>query len=386
MYPRITVSGEPRERGRQYGEQAREQIALCREGYEAVFGASTGWTWPQAVQAAEIYREPIAAHVPDALLEMEGIAQGAGLDFGDVLAINARTEIIWAATARLAAAQRASLAVARECTAFATLGSRTVSGRPLLGQNWDWLVQGFDTVVVLEVEQAGERPNFVTVVEAGLLAKASLNSAGVGICTNALVTSRDRGEPGIPYHVVLRRLADCETVTDAIDAVQQLPRSSAGNYLVGHADDIAINLETAPGDHRNVSWQLPDEGVLIHTNHFLELPAEVEEVSVYAMPDSLVRLQRATGKLRDDHGRRWDLSALAELLTDHADWPGSLCCHPDPRKARTEQWATVMSVVIDPAERLLWLASGNPCTHEFEPLSFGPLLDKPTSLRQATVR
>jgi isopenicillin-N N-acyltransferase like protein len=38
---------------------------------------------------------------------------------------------------------------------------------------------------------------------------------------------------------------------------------------------------------------------------------------------------------------------------------------------------------MDLAERQMWLASGNPCTHPFEPLSFGQLLRKPTSLSGA---
>ena len=43
----------------------------------------------------------------------------------------------------------------------------------------------------------------------------------------------------------------------------------------------------------------------------------------------------------------------------------------------------MLSVVMDLAERQMWLASGNPCTHPFEPLGFGQLLDKPGSLSTA---
>jgi isopenicillin-N N-acyltransferase like protein len=311
--------------------------------------------------------------------EVEGIAEGAGLPVGDVLAINARTEIIWAASAREAASQRATLA--RECTALALLSRRTRAGRLLLAQNWDWLVHGFGTVVVLEVEQPDDRPNFVTVVEAGLLAKASMNSAGLGVVTNALVTSADQGAPGIPYHVMLRLLADRETVTDALKLVQAVTRSSSANYLIAHADDVAVNVEAAPGDFRALSWQLPHDGSLVHTNHFLGLPAGLDEVSVYAMPDSLVRLQRAAGALCNS--ATWDIKSIGELLGDHADWPAAVCCHPDPREQSAQRWATVMSVVMDLAERRMWLASGNPCTHPFEPLSFGELLDKPSSLSAA---
>lgn len=378
-YPRLRVSGNARQRGRAYGESARERIQLSRSCYEEVFAHTVGWDWQQAVTSASCYEKPIRDFVPDVMQEMEGIAEGARLSVGDVLAMNARTEIIWAASARQAASQRAGLA--RECTALALLSARTQAGRLLLAQNWDWLAHGFDTVVVLEVEQPDDRPNFVTVVEAGLLAKASMNSAGLGVVTNALVTSADRGDPGIPYHVMLRLLADRETVTDALKLVQAVTRSSSANYLIGHADDIAVNVEAAPGDFRTLSWQLPNDGSLVHTNHFLGLPSGVDEVSVYAMPDSLVRMQRAATALGNN--AQWDVKAISELLADHADWPSAVCCHPDPREQSGQRWATVMSVVMDLAERQMWLASGNPCTHPFETLSFGQLLHKPTSLATA---
>lgn len=379
MYPRITVRGEPRERGRAYGEQARDRIAVTRAGYEEAFGELAGIVWSKAAEAALQFAEPIERHAPHVLDEVRGIAEGAGLTLGDVLAMNARTEVMWAATARRAETERALLA--RECTAMALLSTRTTSGMPLAAQTWDWLVHCFDSAVVLEVEQPGELPSFVTTVEAGLLTKVSLNSAGLAVLTNALVTSADRGAPGVPFHVMLRLLADCQTVTDALRLVQTLPRSSSANYMIVNGDGVAVNIETAPGDHTQVSWQLPEAGVLVHTNHFLNLPHGISEVSAYAMPDSIVRLGRATELLSCE--TLWDVDRLAKLLEDHADWPTGICCHPDPRDKDVMQWATVLAVVTSPAERRLWLASGNPCTSQFEEVLCGDLLERETSFGTA---
>lgn len=376
-YPRVKVRGGARERGRQYGESARARIARSRAGYEEAFGRAAGWTWAQAVEAAAVFAPEIERTFPTYAEEMRGIADGAGLAYEDVLTLNARTEVIWAATARQAAAQRSR--VASECTAFAVLASRTANGHPLLGQNWDWLVLGFDTLVVLEVEQP-EAPNFVTVVEAGLLAKASLNSAGVAVATNALVSAADVGAPGIPYHVMLRALADSETMTDAIALVVGNVRASSANYLVATADDLAVDLETAPGDYRGVRTLLPEHGALVHTNHFLGPVAGTADVSVYAMPDSLVRYQRAEPALRRASGPI-DLEMVRSVLGDHADFPSGVCCHPDPREEEGEQqWATVMSVVMDPVDRRIWLASGNPCQFAYVELDEQALLTKPSRL------
>jgi len=138
---------------------AVERIHLSRAGYAEIFANTVGWSWEQAVASAARYAKPVRDLAPDVMQEIEGIAEGSGLPVGDVLAINARTEIIFAASAREAAAQRATRA--SECTALALLSRRTRAGRPLLAQNWDWLVHAFETVVVLEVEQPADRPNFV---------------------------------------------------------------------------------------------------------------------------------------------------------------------------------------------------------------------------------
>lgn len=376
QYRRVRISGEPRERGRQYGEQARAEVLRCQQAYAETFDRTIGWAWEQAVGATAALLEPVRAAFPQYLQEMHGIAEGAGLRFEDVFTMNARTEVMWAATVRKTEAERAALA--RECSAFALLPSRTANGHTLVGQNWDWLVHSFDTVIVLEVEQP-ELPNYVTVVEAGLLAKSILNSAGLGVAVNTLVTSADTGRPGIPFHVLIRALADCESLSDAVQRASTHQRSSSGNYLLAHADGIAVNLETSPGDYRGVTPILPERDALVHTNHFLRAVTGSHDAAHYAMADSLVRLQLVQRAIADAPEPA-TVTSLQHALANHADYPASVCCHPDPREPRWGQWATVMSVVMDLDERSLYLSDGNPCQSDFRHLTFDGLLDKPSQL------
>lgn len=218
-FPHVKVSGGPYERGYAYGEQARDRVATSIAAYGEVFRALAGWGWPQVREEAARYEAPIRALDDRYVDEMRGIADGAGVDLEDILSINVRTEVMFAAKAR-AAEQASGSSRQGECSAFAVLPTASADGHTLIGQNWDWLLHCFDTVVVLEAEQ-DEGPNFVSVVEAGLLAKTGMNSSGIGVATNALVTEDDRGEPGIPYHVLLRAFMDCETISDALTVVQQ---------------------------------------------------------------------------------------------------------------------------------------------------------------------
>ena len=177
-----------------------------------------------------------------------------------MLAINVRTEVMFAAKARQAAGQQRA---PDGCTAFAVVPAPGADGSTLIGQNWDWLPHSSETVVVLEARQ-DEGPDFVTVVEAGLLAKTGMNSSGLGLVTNALVTDADTGAPGIPYHLALRAILDCETVSDALAALQSGERSSAANYLIAHRDGSAVDVEAAPGDFSQLYLLFPQDGVVLH--------------------------------------------------------------------------------------------------------------------------
>lgn len=373
-YPRIRISGGPRDRGLQYGAAARDRIERSRQGYEQAFRSSVGWSWERAVESVAHLVAPVQEAFPQYLQEMEGIADGASIPFTDVFTMNARTEVIWAATVREADNERAKYA--RECSAFALLPARTASGHTYLGQNWDWLAHSFDSLVILEVEQ-DDKPNFVTIVEAGLLAKASMNSSGLGVAVNALVTSADRADPGVPFHVLIRAFADCDSMADAVYVASKNRRASSGNYLLAHSDGLAVNLETTPGDYRGVSAQLPSNGAIVHTNHFVTPTHGPLDVGHFAMADSLIRLQRVQTSIAEAKAPA-TITALRLALADHADFPAAVCCHPDPRQPEADQWATVMSVVMDLDARTLHLADGNPCSHDYRVLTFEGLLDKPS--------
>lgn len=374
-FPHVRVAGPAEERGRQYGEQARDRVRRSVTAYRDVFATLAGWDWPTVRSEAARFEAPITEFGPQYVAEMRGIAAGAGVDFTDVLAINVRTEVMFAAAARqaIAAGQGPAAAARGECSAFAVAPPPGRPGSAVLGQNWDWLPHAADTVVVLEARQ-DDGPDFVTVVEAGLLAKTGMNSAGLGLVTNALVTADDAGEPGLPYHVLLRAILDSENVSDAIAVLQAGFRSSSANYLIAHRDGAALDIEAAPGDFSGLYFLYPDaSGVLLHTNHFLADRFSRTDVSVWAMPSSPVRLARLRAGAAAA-GPGLSLATFRDLLTDHANHPSGVCNHPDPRMAPADQGMTVTSVLMDPGAARMWVADGNPCTTGYRELDYSGFL------------
>ena len=363
--PRVRVEGTGYERGRQYGAQARGRVRRSVQAYRQVFAHYAGWDWPAVRRAAAAFEAPVAGFRPAYLEEMRGIADGAGLDLADVLAINVRTEVMYAARARQAPLASKAVQPPGECSAFAVVQDRPAP--TLIGQNWDWLLHSAETLVLLEVRQ-DDGPDFVTVVEAGLLAKAGLNAAGLGLVTNALVTDADVGTPGLPYHVLLRAVLDCATVTEALMVLQAGERSSSANYLIAHSSGVALDVEAAPGDFTRLHPLYPEHGMLVHTNHFLSPRLHPVDLSLWAMPSSAVRLQRLRA-FRDGArpgDRHLTLDDFGGLLADHADYPYSVCAHPEPGVHPLEQGATIASVLMDLTAGRMWVAVGHPCRASYQ--------------------
>ena len=355
----VRVQGGPAARGRQYGARTREQIQTSLEQYERVYATFAGLSWAAATEVAGTFVPAIDAFGGGLLAEIQGVAEGAGVAFEDILALNLRTEILFSGKARKLAAGGAApgdLPGRGECTSFCDLRG----SRPLAGQNWDWIPFAHRTVVVLE-SVPDDGPRWVSVVEAGLLAKFGVNSAGLTVLTNALVTSQDRGEPGMPYHLLLRALLGAGSVAAAEEIVRTAHRASSANYLIV-GEGRGVDLETRPGGPGTARRQPVERGgLLVHANHFDGLdPAVARDHGPRLMPDSEFRQRRAL-ELADAMGEP-SVDGWHRILGDHAGYPDALCCHPNPRDAELDRGSTVASVIVEPESAVLHLSLGHPCT------------------------
>ena len=168
----------------------------------------------------------------------------------------------------------------------------------------------------------------MTVVEAGLLAKTGMNSSGLGLVTNALVTAADTGDA---RHPLPPRAAGDPGLRDRVRrpaALQPAERSSAANYLIAHRDGSVVDVEAAPGDFTSCSCCSRRTGWCCTATTSCR-PVRRQDVSVWAMPDSPLRLQRVRAGLGT--GGPATLDTFRALLADHANYPSGVCCHPDPR-------------------------------------------------------
>ncbi|MDJ1159125.1 C45 family autoproteolytic acyltransferase/hydrolase [Chelatococcus sp. SYSU_G07232] len=365
--PLIDVTGGPAERGYAYGKAAAERVARGVELYRRGMH-SRGVAWTDALAAAGPCFGEIAATEPLLAEEMRGIAEGAGVPLEGVVIINARSEILHRMGRKVAdvaepgpgrAAQRAG--AEDGCTGVVVLPEASADRRVIHAQNWDWMIEARETVVLLRLRE-GEH-ELLTFVEAGGLARCGLNSAGIAVTGNSLQSDVPLPERGLPMSLIRRKILAAASFAEALRAVYHSPRGCANNVLLSHAAGEAIDLETTP---REVFWLPPADGLLTHANHFRSpgALARLFDKGVALYPDSLSREARLARLLRDRHGTLRATDVMSALL-DRWGAPDSVLTLPQ------EEWpgiitGTTATIVMVPARGELFFClepEQNPVFH-----------------------
>jgi isopenicillin-N N-acyltransferase like protein len=330
---------DPRERGRAAGVALAARAALCLDAYLPLF-EHDGHTRDDVrrfgalvLARSERWHAPLAA-------ELEAFAFGAQLEPELVAALNGRTEL---------------LALA-ECT---TVGRCESADGPWLAQNWDWYADAPERCVVWSAAVEGAR--FATMTEAGILAKVGVSTRGIAVALNILYHVHDgRGELGIPVHLVLRRLlAEAASVDDAWALLRETPYSASSCITVVDAGGDGACFELSPA---GVARLDPRDGLLAHTNHFLDdaLARDEAEQPPDWLPGSRSRLAAALRAAPRELGE-----GLALLATHDSD-PQAICRHDEPPgEPGRPLVGTVVSLAMRPGVPELQVAAGQPCERPF---------------------
>lgn len=373
--PLVEIAGPPRERGRRYGEQARDQIERSIAWYGEQFTATASLSWDVVLANARRWEPLVEAYLPEALVEMQGIAEGSGFRYEEILALNGRGEL---------SSGNPFLEEANEgCSSYSILPEAAGDGHAYCGQNWDWRSAILDTVVMLRIEQPG-LPTIVMQVEAGQVGRQGASSAGIGLNANGL-GARFGKTLGMPQPYIRRKILNSWDMNEALEAVFKSQQSLCTNLLFSHRDGFAIDLETTPGRH---GWGYPKDGVLVHANHFRYfVPKQIEGTYRYVSPDSLYRTERIERVLaRAPEARSGEemRALIREALSDHFGHPDSVCNHPNENDPWWDQNETVASSIVDLTTGEYRIAHGNPCENDYELLPWN-LYDAELSSGRAPV-
>ncbi|TDO45695.1 isopenicillin-N N-acyltransferase-like protein [Kribbella sp. VKM Ac-2527] len=353
----IDISGaDARERGRQYGEAAREQIARSAAFYAESVARKTGLGWPDVLARAPRWIPVIEDYAPGLLDEVRGIADGSNRSFEEILALNSRGELT----------RGNPFEDDEGCTSFAILPEANAVGHVWAGQNWDLWAAAAETVVVLRISQPG-KPTIVCHLEAGQLGRHGANSAGLALNANGLGAGFGQGL-GVPGTFVRRKVLESWDLHDALQAVFDARQSLSSNLLLTHRDGFAIDVETTPGRH---GWMYPTDGLLVHGNHFQAfVPPQIDDHYKPFSVDSLYRVPRVEAGLRQARLAGTTEEAVNAIvqttMSDHFGHPNAVCQHVDPRRHELDRYATIVSSLVDLTTGTYRLTPGLPCANSYQ--------------------
>ena len=344
QFPHHRLQGTPREVGRQHGEALRSMIRAHLEliytqgAQRSNLAPETGRRWALA------FGPMIGEAAPHFLEEIEGVAEGAGIERAEALLLQVRQEV--AHVARFGA-------VDLECTSFAVSGPYTRTGTTFAGQNADLAggIEAFSAVVTFAVTG---KPAVMMLVPAGQISYLGISSEGLSADANFLRSAGWR--TGFPRYLLTRLAIEQPTLKAAVDAALTPRRASSRNLLLADRTGAMVDIETTAQEH-GLAW---GDGCLVHANHHV-LPgmAGHETATAEERHNSGCRQDRIAA-LMEEHRGRIDATVLKTVLRDHANRPHSICAHPGERVSYS-----FASIVSDLEAGAMEVAVGPPCEHDY---------------------
>ena len=320
---------------------------MIRAHLELIYsqGAQRSNLAPDAARRwARAFGPTIGEAAPHFLEEIEGVAEGAGIEQSESLLLQVRQEV--AHVARFGA-------VDLECTSFAVSGPYTRTGGTLAGQNADLAggIEAFSAVLTFAVTG---KPAVMMLVPAGQISYLGISSEGLSADANFLRSAGWR--TGFPRYLLTRLAIEQPTLKAAVDAALTPRRASSRNLLLADRAGSMVDIETTAQEH-GLQW---GDGCLVHANHHVVPGMACHET---ATPDELHNSgcrQDRIAALMEEHRGRLDATVLKTVLRDHANRPHAICAHPGERAAYS-----FASIISDLEAGAMEVAVGPPCEHDY---------------------
>jgi isopenicillin-N N-acyltransferase-like protein len=315
-----------------HGKGAKETISRSVTFYERVFQENAKLGWAEVEQFAMEFM-PLMLKNRAFFEEMQGLGHGAGFNMATIMALNARTEIMYGM-------------IDDGCTSLAW----KAKDASWLAQNWDWQVEQKENLIVLDVTPANGKPRYKIVTEAGILGKIGLNDAGVGVCLNA-IRAKGVNVNKLPVHLGLKIALECRSRDEAVKRLETFGIASACTIVIADGASGGIALECSAEGIEKIEQD--GRNRIFHSNHFLKPQDGVVDTQ---MPrDTLQRIERIE-HLADDLEGDLTHEKLRELFKDEQNLPTAIC----RAKGGESNGATLFNIVSDLKRKEALVSLGRP--------------------------
>ncbi len=332
----VVAEGSPHARGTQVGRALAEQVS---RSVSAMHGCRerAGLSDDELTERLVPLIAATEAALPARVAYARGLAEGAGLSFTDVFAVNALEEVFHERRFE-------------RCSSFAV----ATPGGTLLAHNEQWGAGELGNCAVVIERPDDGAPWIVSPTVAACLPVVGMNSHRGAFGVDSLVADDDTD--GIPRVFAAREVLDAGDPADLL-ARARLPGRAGGYGTVAAfaGGRIAVVEQTAERAELVA-------GATEHTNHYLH-PA-LAGLSGSASGNSTSRLEHLR-RLRAALPDEPNADDLMRILGSHDASPEAICAHgPDP--SDPDSTVILYAFVADVERRRLWVCEGPPCSGTFQ--------------------
>lgn len=374
----VYLQGKPYEMGLQQGSLFREELRQFVRYYlyeHLILEQGVAHFWLLA------YARLVDQDVPNDLREeMQGIADGAGLSYLDILLLNTIPDLL-ALARQLPALESFPLRFSAtrynngklhviSCMSFSVWGSAAIDGELLLGQNIDSSESNFLSPYLLTIVRQPAFGNaFVSLGMMGMVGVwAGMNEEKIAAVLSS-APSVDAATHGQTLPFLLRRaLQNAGNIDEAMNTILAAPRCTGGIILLADGKaPHAVALELSA--HQHVIFEIGAErGLLTRTIHFIDPELALlqqDTLSEQEKEMSKARLAQINTQLEVNHGWISTEKALSFLKEER-----------DTISITTQDLPVVplRSVLFCPGRFLLWIAPDRKAPECYIPLSLNQAL------------
>lgn len=349
MLNTVELKGSYYEIGRGWGLAFKGEMDKVIETELGIISNFYGIDIDAVVELGRKYLPVAKNYDPDFIVVLQGVAEGAGVDFNRLFAIRTTLEILFY-TSRPEGM----------CTSFAVTGDATKNGQTIIGQNIDWhpglpmallRIEWPNGVKQLSLSMSG-------IWEYSLSSHAPASPYGVAATLTA-TPDEDPTNLTVPISIVMNKASRQKNLSEALSVFTEA-KSNLASFLLANGSGEIAGIELGLRSFENL---VPEDDILVHANHYVSERYRINDIFLPFVPDSPGRYKNLRGLLKQDHGKITP-KLLMKYLSDHSNHPKGICTHVD-RKSELPPSATLASIIMVPEEEIIYVALGNPCENEF---------------------
>lgn len=294
-----------KEWGLSHGEEykvAIKELASIRKGLMLAKNPALSKKLDELAHLQFDLSKKFAPHVAQ---EIEGIAIGSGLTLTDLVILNNYTDF-------------RDISLPEEGCSTVHIQTPT---EIMAGQTWDMHRSAKNYMCMIHVPETNQHSAQLVLTLVGCVGLMGVNTHNGLIGVNNINTVN--AKTGLIWPLLVRKTLEAKSLAEMRSILLSAPVTSGHNYLISSPTG-GEHLEITPSVAEKVSaLGLGQVGGIFHTNHCLGFEVEKLEDKLSMSSTTFKRYNLLSQKTH----KVTDLTDFKHLLTDHDDYPMSICSH-----------------------------------------------------------